>query len=137
MPPLRFLETNVFLRHVMDDEPDHSPRSQALFARIQRGELTVRTADTVVFETVFTLQRFFRISRSEIRDGLLPLLDLPGVILPGKEHYQETFDLYVSHATLSFADCYHAVLMKQLGLEELFSFDRGFDRIPFVTRIEP
>jgi predicted nucleic acid-binding protein len=68
---------------------------------------------------------------------LLPLLELPGIILPGKQHYREVFDLYVDHPSISFADCYHAVLMKQLGLKEIVSFDRDFDRLPNITRIEP
>ncbi len=137
MDRVPFLETNIFLRHLTGDEPSHSPRATAFLDRIRRGELVVRTADTVVFETVFTLQRFYRAPRTAIRDGLLPLLEMPGVILPGKHHYREVFDLYVGRPSISYADCYHAVLMKQLGLFEIVSFDRDFDRLPGITRIEP
>jgi predicted nucleic acid-binding protein len=132
-----FLETNVFVRHLTGDEPNHSPRATAYFDRIQRGELTVRTADTVVFETVFTVQSFYRAPRTAIRDRLLPLLELPGMILPSKPLYREVFDVYVAHPGLSFADCYHAVLAKHLGSTEIVSFDRDFDRLLDVIRIEP
>jgi uncharacterized protein len=135
--PIPFLETNVFVRHLTGDEPNHSPRATAFFDRIQRGELMVRTADTVVFETVFTLQSYYRVPRNAIRDGLLPVLELPGIVLPGKQRYREMFDLYLAHPSISFADCYHAVLAKQLGLTAIVSFDRDFDRLPGVTRIEP
>jgi len=132
-----FLETNVFVRHLTGDEPNHSPRATAYFDRIQKGELIVRTADTVVFETVFTLQSFYHAPRTAIRDGLLPLLELSGIILPGKDSFREVFELYVSHPRISFADCYHAVLAKRLGSTEIVSFDRDFDRLPGITRIEP
>jgi uncharacterized protein len=135
--PVPFLETNVFVRHLTQDNPKHSPRATAFFDRIQRGEASVRTADTVVFETVFTLQSFYRTPRAVIRDGVLSLIELPGVILPGKQHFREVFDLYVAHPSISFADCYHAVLVKRLGLTEIVSFDRDFDRLPGVTRVEP
>jgi hypothetical protein len=36
----------------------------------------------VIFETVFTLQRVYR--QAAIGDALLPLLELPGIMLPGK-----------------------------------------------------
>jgi predicted nucleic acid-binding protein len=137
MASVPFLETNVFVRHLTGDEPNHSPRATAYFDRIQRGELTVRTTDTVVFETVFTVQSFYRAPRTAIRDRLLPLIELAGVILPGKQHYAEIFDLYVAHPGISFADCCHAVLAKELGSTEIVSFDRDFDRLPGVTRVEP
>lgn len=132
-----FLDTNPILRHVLDDHPDHSPKAHALFGRIERGEETVRTADTVIFEAVFTLQRFYRVPRPAIRAALLPILALPGVLLPGKSHLRRVFDLYVQHPGISFADCYHAVLAHRLGLHEILSFDHDFDRLPDIGRREP
>jgi hypothetical protein len=38
----------------------------------------------VIFETVFTLQRVYRQKEAAIGDALLPLLELPGIMLPGK-----------------------------------------------------
>ena len=92
---LPFLDTNIPLRHLTQDHPEHSPKATAYLARIERGELQVRTADTVVFETVFTLQRFYRQPKQAIRDVLLPLIELPGIVLPGKRRFQKVFDLYV------------------------------------------
>lgn len=133
---LPFLDTNIFLRHLRADHPEHSPRATAYLMRIERGELKARTADTVIFETVYTLQRFYRQPKAAIRDALLPLIELPGIILPGKRRFREVFELYVD-LNLPFADAYHAVLMKRLGSTEVVSFDRDFDRIPDVTRVEP
>ena len=133
---LPFLDTNILLRHLTQDHPAHSRRATAYLARIERGELQVRTADTVIFETVFTLQRFYRQPREAIRDALLPLLELPGIVLPGKRRFRRVFDLYIER-NLSFADAYHAVLMEHLKLTEIATFDRGFDRAPGIRRIEP
>jgi predicted nucleic acid-binding protein len=134
---LPFLDTNIFVRHLAADEPDHSPRASAYFARIQGGDVTVRTVNTVVFETVYVAERFYRLQRQHIRDVLVPLLELPDIVLSDKDEVLATFDLYVNHPALSFADCYHVTVMKQLQLTEIVSFDRGFDRIPEITRVEP
>jgi predicted nucleic acid-binding protein len=133
---LPFVDTNVFLRHIVGDHPDQSPRATALFERIERGEVRVRVADTVIFETVFSLQRFYRIPRSDIRGALLALMDLPGVVLSGKQRLRRVFDYYVTY-NLSFADAYHAVLVEALKLPEIVSFDRDYDRIPGLRRVEP
>ncbi len=133
---LPFLDTNVLLRHLLHDHPEQSPRSTAYLRRIESGEVKVRTADSVVFEAVFTLQRQYHVSKAEIRDNLLPLLQLPGVGLPGKSRLAAIFDLYVD-LNLSFIDAYHADLMKRLRLEEIVSFDKGLDRVEGISRVEP
>ena len=131
-----FLDTNVILRHLLADHPEQSPRSTAFLQRVERGELQVRTADTVVFEAVFTLERHYHQPKERIRAALLPLLELPGLILPGKRHFRQVFDLYVS-LNLPFADAYHAVLAKRFKTPEVASFDKHFDRIPGIKRLEP
>ena len=133
---LPFLDSNVLLRHLLQDHPQQSPRSTAYLARVEHGEIKVRTADTVVFETVFTLQRQYGVPKEDIRDNLLPLLELPGIVLPGKRRMRRVFDLYVD-LNLPFADAYHVALMQRLGLRHIVSFDKEFNRVPGVTRVEP
>ena len=133
---LVLMDTNIILRHLLDDHPQHSPRATAFLLRVERGELQVRTTDTVVFETVFTLQRHYHQPRVAIRAAVLPIIELPGIVLPGKRRYRRVFDLYVD-LNLSFADAYHAVLVESLKLDAVLSFDRGFDRVPGITCIEP
>ena len=136
MATLPFLDTNIFVRHLTKDHPDHSPRATEYLRRVEVDEIEVRTADTVIFETVFTLQSVYHQSRPAIRDAFLPLIEMPGIVLPGKRRFRQVFDLYVNR-NRSFADAYHAILMQEWGLEEMVSFDRGFDRIPGLKRIEP
>ncbi len=136
MASLPFLDTNVLLRHLRADNAEHSPRATAYLERIEREELKVRTADTVIFETVFTLERSYRQPKAAIRDALLPLIALPGIVLPRKRRFQTAFTFYVD-LNISFADAYHAALMVEQKLTEVVTFDHHFDRIPGITRVEP
>lgn len=131
-----FLDTNVILRHLLGDHPDHSPRSTGLLHRVEQGDLRVRISELVVFECVFTLERHYHLSREAIRDAVLPLMELPGIVLPGKRRFRTAFELYVLHK-LPFADAYHSAVMIRLGLSEVISFDRDFDRVPGIQRREP
>jgi uncharacterized protein len=133
---LPFLDTNIFLRHLTQDHPDHSPRATAYLARIERGEIQARTTDLVIFETVYTLQRFYKQPKDKIRATLLPLINLPGIVLPGRRRLAQIFELYVT-LNLPFADAYVAVETKRLGLTDIVSFDREFDKVPNISRIEP
>jgi uncharacterized protein len=136
MNTILFLDTNIFLRHLRGDHPDFSPRATALLQRIEQGSLKVRTADTVIFETVFTLERVYKQYKEAIRNAFLPLIELPGIILPGKRRVRRVFAYYIEK-NISFADAYHAVLTESFGLEQIVSFDRDFNRISSITRVEP
>jgi predicted nucleic acid-binding protein len=136
MTTLPFLDTNVFLCHLRGDHADFSPRATALLRRIEKGEQKVRTSDTVIFETVFTLERVYKQPKEAIRDAFLPLIELTGIVLPGKRRFRRVFSYYIEK-NISFADAYHGVLSESLGLTKIISFDRDFNRIASVSRVEP
>ncbi len=130
-----FLDTNVLLRHLLQDVPEQSRLASLIMARLESGELTLRTTDTIVFETVYTMERTYRIQRSVILDCLMPILELPNLELEGKRLYRRIFELYLT-TRVGFAECYHAALMEREGITDIFSFDRGFDRLPGIRRRE-
>ena len=101
--------------------------------RVEQGQLRVQISDIVVFETVFTLQRSHRQGREAIASAVLPLIELPGIVLPGKRRYRRIFELYRA-GRLGFADCFHVVLMKQAGITEVLSFDSDFDGLDTIVR---
>jgi predicted nucleic acid-binding protein len=134
--PLPFLDTNILLRHLLQDVPEQSSRASAYIRRIEQGTQKVRLADTVIFEAVFTLQRSYRIPKADIATALLPLIELPGMVLTGKRRFRVAFDYYVN-LNIAFGDAYHAALMQSLKLTEIVTFDREFDRIERIVRLEP
>jgi predicted nucleic acid-binding protein len=132
-----FLDTNILLRHFLGDIPDHAARSRALIKQIESGELTVLITDTVVFETVFVLEKSYRTPRDIIRAGLLEIIELPGVVLTRKRVMRDAFELYARNNGLSFADCFHAMYALSQDVPQLLTFDRRMGTIPGIKRIEP
>lgn len=133
---LPFLDSNILLRHLLGDHPDHSPRATAYMRRIARGELSAPIADSVIVEVVFTLERGYKRSKADVRAAVLPLMELPGLLLPDKARMRQVFDLYMN-LNISFVDAYHAALMRERGLGEILSFDSHFNRVPGLKRTEP
>lgn len=134
MKPTAFLDTNILLRHLLQDDPLQSPKATAFLKTVEEGKMVVATSDTVVFETVFLLERHYKRPKDKIRSSLLPILELPGIALPSKRRLGKVFDLYVDLG-LPFADAHHAVLMERMGLKQIVSFDEDFDRVPGITRV--
>jgi predicted nucleic acid-binding protein len=134
---IAFLDTNVLLRHLLQDHLDHSPRATALVDEIERGKRSVQVADTVIFEATYTLEKTYRVSRSDIGETLQRFLDMPGVVLSGKTIFAGVFAIYVRNPGLSIADCYHIELAKRLTNGRILSFDRRFGTVEGVIRQEP
>lgn len=133
-PP--FLDTNILLRHLLGDHPNHSPRATAYILRIERGDIRVRTAITVVFESVYVLERTLRRPKATIREGVFGVIELPGIILAAKRELGVAFAYYVE-LNIPFADAYHSVLAMERTSGEIVSFDRDFDRVAGLRRLEP
>ena len=135
-----FLDTNIFLRHLTKDDPDKALRCTRLFGEIEAGEMLAWTSDLVVAEVVFVLSskgpNGYNYTRDEIRTSLVDLLALPGLQLPSKRFFPRIFELYTAHK-IDFIDAYNAALVEGSDQQELYSYDRDFDALRDVTRIEP
>jgi uncharacterized protein len=132
----RFLDTNVLLRYFTRDDEAKARQSLALLLRVERGDERVSTSPLVIFETIFTLQRFYQVPREQIRDLVWSVIALRGVQLPDKAIYEHAFMLYVNR-NIAFADAFNAAYMQARGLREIYSWDTDFDTIPGLARVEP
>jgi predicted nucleic acid-binding protein len=133
-----FVDTNIFLRHLLNDVPGQSQAANRLIKAIEDGSTLAWTTSLVIAETVFVLEnpRTHNVSRAALRDALLPLLALPRLKVERKRFYPRVFDLYVSYA-IDYVDAYHAALLEHYRQTKLLSFDTDFDKLPVVARLEP
>lgn len=79
--PVPFLDTNIIIRLLTQDDPEKFAACKALFERIERGETTVFLPDVIVGECIFVLTstRGYNLSRQEVAELLTPLLQLTHV----------------------------------------------------------
>ena len=137
MTTLPFLDTNILLRHMLQDQADHSSRATALLRRVAAGEVVVYTSETVIFEAVYVLYKQLGIAKRQIAEGLHDILGLAGMIVPNRDSLSSALAFWTDHGGLSFADCFHLALAGHWGLVSIYTFDQKMDRYPGVTRIEP
>ena len=132
-----FIDTNVFLRHLLNDDPSKSAAAFALIQAIERGKQTAWTSELVLAELVWVLssKQGYNLPREHIRSLLVPLISLPGLKIAHKRLYPRIFELYVT-LPIDYINAYHAALLLQRGETELFSFDTDFDYVQGLTRRE-
>ena len=137
---MRFLDTNVILRYLTRDDEAKAEACYELFQQVRRGEEELVTCEAIVTEVVYVLsspRAPYRLSHEEIRARLVPILTLRGLRLPQKRVYLSALDIYASSPFLDFEDALAVAHMERLGVTEIVSYDRDFDRLPALQRVEP
>jgi uncharacterized protein len=135
---LSFLDTNLLIRYITQDNPRQAQQAKRLFDQIKQGVLTVTTSEAVISECVYVLasKALYRLPREQISTALSLLLSLKGLKLAWKRIYLRALSLYAT-STLDFVDALIAAHMEQAHMTTVWSFDQGFDHIQGITRQEP
>ncbi len=136
---MQFVDTNVFLRHLTGDDPQKAKACFELFQKADRNEITLTTSEAVIAEIVYILsssRQIYTLGREGIRARLYPLLSLRGLKIINRKQYLRALDLYASYA-LDFEDAVTIARMERQGIKEVISYDRDFDQVPSVKRVEP
>ncbi len=133
-----FLDTNIIIRYVTGDNPDHSARSLAFLREVEVGRREVMTCEGVLVEAVQILEskRLYAFPRPAIRDALSDILNMRGFHVAHKQIYIRALELYAS-SNLDFVDVLEVAHMENQRITTVVSFDQGFDQIPGIVREEP
>ncbi|MYB84164.1 MAG: type II toxin-antitoxin system VapC family toxin [Chloroflexi bacterium] len=137
---MRFLDTNVILRYLTGDDEAKAADCYRLFQRVQQGEEELFTSETVVSETAYVLSSSrlpYQLTHEEIRERFLPILTLRGIRLPQKQVCLNALDIYAASPFFDFEDALAVAHMEHAGVTEIISYDRDFDRVPGIERVEP
>lgn len=127
------IDSNIPMYVVGDDHPNKDVATRLLSLAIAEGETLV--TDVEVLQEI--LHRYVAIAR---RDAINPAFDvLLGVVdevLPIELADMELARRVVQTTErLSARDALHLAVMQRHGIDQILSFDRGFDDLPGVVRI--
>jgi predicted nucleic acid-binding protein len=133
-----FIDTNIFLRYLTKDDPDKAQACFELFKQAEANQVTLTATETVIAEVVYVLssKRTYNLPRDQIRARLYPLLTLQGLRLPQRQTALRALDLYVAYE-IDFEDALIVAHMERGANRDVYSYDRDFDQMPGVKRLEP
>ena len=133
---MRFLDTNIFIRFLTDDVPEKADACEKIFKKAVEKEETLFTTDLVIAEIVWVLESFYELPKKEVQDKVGKILNTPNLICPHKDLILSALVLY-SEKNIDYIDACNALTLKEKGIEELYSYDKHYDRIDWLTRLEP
>ena len=136
---MRYIDANIFVRYLTGDDVVKASACLALFQRLARDEEQATTSEAVITEVVYVLKSraLYGLAADEIQQRLQPLVLMRGLRLRDRRTIVRALDVFTSHPTIDFEDALSVAHMEREGIAELYSYDRDFDRIADVTRVEP
>lgn len=133
---MRFVDTNIFLRFLINDDPQKTDACEALFKKAVAGEEILFTTDMVIAEIIWVLESYYEVNKKDVREMVEKILNTENLICPGKEILINALALY-EEKNIDFIDAYNAFSIRVEGVNELYSYDKHYDRITWLKRIEP
>ena len=133
---MRFADTNIFLRFLTNDDVIKAKRALLLLKRVEEGKEKIVTSPLVIFELIFTLDKFYKVSRNDILEMVSAIINLEGLIVELKDVFTPALKLFADK-NISFADAFNASIMKSKNIAEIYSYDTDFDKIEKIKRVEP
>ena len=132
-----FVDANVFLRYLTNDDPEKANRVDSLLDRAAAGEVRLLTTEMVLAEVVWVLESSFGLKNHQIAPMVKAILASPGIEVINGHFVARALDYYLSH-NIDFIDGYIAAVMEKRKVADIFSFDRKhMGRIRTITRREP
>jgi uncharacterized protein len=131
-PERVFADTNLFLRYLTNDVPVQADAVEQLLNRASDGEIVLVINSLVIAEIVWTLESYYGLSRTSIKDKVLAIFNTPGIeTAEGDLLLQAIF--WYADKNIDFVDAFDASWALAEGLATTYTFDRKhFSRIEGV-----
>jgi predicted nucleic acid-binding protein len=102
-----FVDSNVFLRYLNRDEPNHAAQAAALFKGARDKQVELLCGPPVFFEIAWVLRSFYKLPNAGILDILESILAIPGLKVLDAERAAAAISL-ARAKNCSYADSYIA-----------------------------
>jgi len=125
----KFVDANIILRYLLDD-----PEADSV-ERIFKQQKEIYVADIVIAEVIWTFTTFYKWRKDRFIPKIKSFLS-PDFIKADKKILNEALDIFEKY-NIDYIDAYLISLMEKKKVQSIYSFDRDFDKVQSVRRIEP
>jgi predicted nucleic-acid-binding protein len=120
---MTFVDTNYFLRYLLNDVAEQADEVEQLFRQAVSGEVVLCTSTIVLFEISWVLKAIYEQPKEQVIAALQKIVQLPFIQMKDKALYLRALNLYAG-THLSLEDCYNIVEALTLGCTVFGSFDK-------------
>ena len=121
----KIIDTNIFLRHLLQDIPDQAKIASKIISSIEEGKMTGLVSILVINELIWILEKYYSIKRNVFIPKLIKLLYLDHLkIIETKKVLVEEILERMRKKKIDFTDIY----LKEVAKEnQILSFDKDLN----------
>ena len=132
-----FVDTNLFVRYLTDDDPEKADRVEALLNEATIGNVKLITSDLVLAELIWVLESSYDLKPAAIVPMIRAILATPGLEVLNGAVVARALEIYKDQ-NVDFVDGHIAALSEKMNISEIYSFDKKhISRLENITRSEP
>ena|SRR3990167_6562271 len=118
-----FVDTNYFLRFLLNDNSDQRAESVKLFDLGAQNKLKLLTSTLVIFEIYWVLSSFYQKNKSKLCPLLQDILKLEFITLGERAILSDSITIF-KNSNLSFEDCYNLCYARENKVTDFKTFDK-------------
>ncbi len=105
----KIIDTNIFLRHLLQDIPDQSHAATSIINDVEEGKITGLVSILVINELIWILEKFYLLRRAAYIPKLIKLLHLDHLkVMEAKKELIEQVLEKMRKQKIDFTDIYLA-----------------------------
>lgn len=129
------IDTSIFLEFELGQK--RAKESEEFLRQVDKGKIEAFTTDFIVDSVLIKMQSS-RLANKKLLTFLLGLASAKGLTIFSHDFFDRIAAVVTMiKSRLDFDDAMILVAMKALGIDKIVSFDKHFDRISGIKRIEP
>ena len=121
-----FIDTNVFLRSVLDDNLLQAKEARLLFESSVLNKIELKTSVVVIFEAAWVLKSYYNVTKEALRKVLLDILELKVSFFGKKIFKLAVRDMDKFEYDLE--DAFNFYTAKELEVDEFVTFDKKLQK---------
>ena len=133
---MRFLDTNIIIRYLTDDDPKKADLCEKLFEQVKKGKQKLFLSDLVIAETIWILEGAYNYPKEKLVECIQKILNTPNIEFENRDLLLNAIGLYQLE-NIDYIDAYNVTVMENKKIKEIYSYDEDFDVLSEINRLEP
>lgn len=126
------IDTNCFLRLLLDDIPEQRKSVESLFQKAKRKEIVLIVPQIVIFEIHFVLSTYYHSLKEDVVEKLKTILSTEYLQIESRELFFAALAVYTANNSIGFVDSF-LLAKKEQDNAELFTFDKDLKKLIITT----
>ncbi len=123
------VDTNIIIRLAVKDDARQREACVKLLEKAANRELMLYILPVAVLETVWILEKYYRLPKKKVRDFVEALLNTPDIICDMENVFKQAIVVY-EEKNIKFADAVMGYWGLEKGITDVFTYDeKDFRRI--------